>query len=131
LWVKLGVYSTEVLHSGRLLGNLSYRCHDTEHNDNQHNDTKYKYIIYDFRHNDSRCNKILPICSMSLCRVSNLIYCYAEYRCAECSYAECRGALVRHLTIHMQSKLQRGFLGATLRILRGFPNLNITDAQVK
>ncbi len=51
---------------------------------------------------DTQLNNALPLCSVSLCRVSHFVYCYAECcyaechyderRYAECHYAECRCA---------------------------------------
>ncbi len=45
--------------------------------------------INDIQHNNT-------LYSMSLCRVSRFIYCYAECRYAECRYAECRYAECRY-----------------------------------
>ncbi len=46
--------------------------------------------------NDTKLNNALPLCLVSLWRLSLVIFYYAECRYAECRYAECRYAECRY-----------------------------------
>ncbi len=80
---------------------------ETHHNDTQHNDTQHNsFSLLTFRImtlsmkglyatvsiNNTQHNNTLPLCLVSLSWVSRFIYYYAECHCAECCYAESRGA---------------------------------------